>query len=387
MDADRRRLSLRIWGRQPDRPLRFLFDAESGLQLSTIPTAVGEASPADKASATAVRGAAWVDSGNRFVFLGPRADADFLRRLATWAQGHVKAVPALAALMDAGAAVVSEEAAETTGVPDDGILRDPALWDELLPANAATVAELLEPLWPGTRLWAWIDPTARGDDIPVLVHALADDPDHHRMDALIDALVGMDDSGWSGTGRVLEDGRIQLLGRGLTHQHLHVVARWVARTVGAHPGLARLRDLQLACLDASGAVDAIEEDPALWTEVPPAAAPGTLAGSASELTKLEPGSAVLGWLSPRDVAEPSLILLRDGQTYEAVVEGLAARFPEASERGHALSVQRLPEGQLAIVCLDDDPAGLAQALQALADHHGADFPAFGALAKAGISTL
>lgn len=386
MAADWRRLSFRIWGRQPDRPLRFLFDAEDGLQLNAIPAAEGEADPVDKPSATVVRGAAWVDAGNRFVFLGPRADADFLRRLAAWARGHVKDVPALAALMDAGAAVVSQEAAATAGVPADGIVRDPSLWDELLPANAATVAELLEPLWPGTRLWAWIDPTARGDDIPVLVHALADDPDHHRMDALIDALVGTDDPGWSGTGRVLEDGRIQLLGRGLTHQHLYVVARWVARAVGAHPGLARLRDLQLACLDANGAVAAIEEDPALWTDVPPAAAPGTLAGSASELAKLKAGSALLGWLSPKDAAEPSLILFPDENAYEAAVEGLAARFPEAAERGHALSVQRQPDGELAIVCLDDDPAGLAQALRALADHHGAVFPAFGALATADIST-
>lgn len=386
MLEDWRRLSLRIWGRQPDRPLQFLFDAGQGLQLDAIPAAAGEASPAGKASGAAVSGIAWVDEGNRFVFLGPRADAGFLRDLAAWATGHVKQAPALAALMDAGAAAVSEAAA-TAGVPAEGIVRDPALWDELLPANAATVAELLEALWPGTRLWAWIDPTARGAEVPVLVHALADDPDHHRMDALIDALVGMDDPGWSGTGRVLEDGRIQLVGRGLTHQHLHVVARWVARTVAAHPALARLRDLQLACLDASGAVAGIEEDPALWNQVPSAAAPGTLAGSASALAELTAGASLLGWLSPKGALEPSLLLFPDAEAYEAAAEGLAMRFPDSFERGHVLSVERQLEGGLEIVCLDDDAAGLAQALRAIADRRGADFPVVAALATAAVSTL
>ena len=391
MVADWRRLSLRIWGRQPSRPLQFLFDAKEGLRLNPIPTAGGEASPtplpAEEASDASVRGVAWVDGGNRFVFLGPRADADFLRNLAEWARGHVREAPALAALMDAGAAVVSDDAAATAGVPVEEVVRAPALWDELLPANAATVAELLEPLWPGARLWAWIDATARGADVPVLVHALADDPDHHRMDALIDALVGMDDPGWSGTGRLLEDGRIQLVGRGLTYQHLHVVACWVAQTVGEHPGLARLRDLQLACLDVNGAVASIEEDPTLWTEVPRVVAPGTLAGSASELMKLETGSALLGWLSPLGVDEPCFLLFADAESYRAAADRLAARFPDSFERAHVLSVERLPGGELAVACLDDDSAGFAEALRAFADLRGADFPVFSALSTAVISTL
>lgn len=382
MVADWRRLSLRIWGRQPDRPLRFLFDAEQGLQLNTVPAAPGEAAPAD--GEPGVRGMAWVDAGNRFVFLGPRADAGFLRDLAAWAASHVKQAPALAALMDAGAAAVPDAVAASGDVPAEAIVRDPALWDELLPASAATVAGLLEALWPGTRLWAWIDPTARGDEIPVLVHAVADDPDHHRMDALVDALVGLDDPGWSGTGRVLEDGRIQLVGRGLSHQHLHVVARWVARTAAAHPGLARLKDLQLASLDANGAVAGIEEDPALWAGVPAVAAPGTLSGSASELLKLEAGSAVIGWLSPQDATEPSLILFPDEEAYEAAAERLAARFPEDFERGHLLSVERLPDGELAVACLDDEAAGFAPALRALAQRHAAAFPALAALGAAAV---
>lgn len=384
MVADWRRLSLRIWGRQPDRPLQFVFDAAEGLQLNTVPAAAGETLPS---AASAVHGMAWVDAGNRFVFLGPRANADFLRDLAAWAQAHVKQAPALAALMDAGAAAVSDAVAATGDVPAEALVRDPALWDGLLPATADTVAELLEALWPGTRLWAWIDPTARGDDVPVLVHAVADDPDHHRMDALVDALVGMDDPGWSGTGRVLEDGRLQLVGRGLTHQHLHVVARWVTRNVAAHPGLARLRDLQLASLDESGAVAAIEEDPALWAEVPDAAAPGTLAGSTAALAKLEAGSALLGWLSPQGAAEAMLILFPEEQDAEAAADRLGARFPETFDRGHLLSVQKLAEGQLAVASLDDDAAGLAQALKAFAGRQGAHFPALAALGTAPITTI
>lgn len=380
MAADWRRLSLRIWGRQPDRPLGFRFDALQGLQLHGLPAEPGEA--AGPADGKAVSGMAWVDDGNRFVFLGPGADAGFLRELAAWARAHVRQVPALAALMDAGAAAVPEAAAAAGEVAAEAILRDPALWDELLPANAATVAELLESLWPGTRLWAWIDPTARGDEVPVLVHALADDPDHHRMDALVDALVGIDDPGWSGTGRVLEDGRIQLVGRGLGHQHLQVVARWVAASVAAHPGLGRLKDLQLACLAEDGSVAAIEEDAALWAAVPALPAPGTLAGSAAALQRLEAGAALLGWLSPEGAAEPTLILFPDEQAWDTAAEGLAARFPGEFERGHALSVEGLAEGGLAVACLDEDAAGFAPALQALIDRHGADFPALASLAAA-----
>lgn len=383
MDADWRRLSLRIWGRQPSRPLQFVFDAEQGLRLNTIPAEGGEA----EASKDSIRGVAWVDGGNRFVFVGPRADAGFLSNLAQWATAHVKQAPALAALMDAGVAVVSDDAAAKGDVPVEKIVIDPALWNDLLPANAATVAELLEPLWPGTRLWAWIDPTARGADVPVLVHALEDDPDHHRMDALIDALVGMDDHAWSGTGRVLEDGRIQVVGRGLTDQHLQVVARWVAQTVGEHSGLARLRDMQLACLDANGAVASIEEDPALWAEVPQVVAPGTLAGSASELAKLEAGSALLGWLSPKGANEPCLLLFADAEALRAEADRLAARFPDSFEKARLFSVGRLARGELAVTCLDDDSAGFADALRAFADRRGADYPSFGALGTAAISKL
>lgn len=396
MPLDAQRLSFRLWGRRPGRSWRFAFDPAEGLLLEPPNEAGAVAFRAHvQAAATAGRraltwGVARVEDDGRIVFFGPRAGVEFLTTLASWVQARIDDIPALAALVDAGVAVDSPKLADDSAVlaavpPADAIVRDPALWIDVLAPTPATVAHLLAPLRPGARVWAWVDPTARGEEVPVLIQSIADDPDHHRMDLLISGLVTQDDVGWSGVGKVLGDGRIELVGPDLGVAHLAAVARWVNGSVATHPGLARLAGLTLACTGDDGRIQAIIADPSLWSDIPVAPAPGTLAAAADELQALQPGEARLAWLTPAGAAEPFVALYAEvGALTRGAAERIA-RFPDTFEAGHSAAVARLPSGALLVSSLDDDDEGLVAALQALVARHGAAFPGLVALGVANVA--
>ena len=165
------RLSRALWLRKPGEVYRFLLDpsldplADPGLTLervgqgkATLPARIAERrAPGHEADSGLLR----VTDDDQLIFCVATDPMGFLCRLAPWARQAIATVPALGLLADAGAALLTidpadDAAAQQIAPAADQIAYDPALWDDLLRPDAATVAAALAATPPGERMWFWL---------------------------------------------------------------------------------------------------------------------------------------------------------------------------------------------------------------------------------------
>jgi len=328
-------LSRRMWDLAPGQQFHFWFSAldAPGLLLEPLSDAGTARFVEQLPEADGVVGQAVVDSSGQLVFTGPEAVPELLGALAAWAQDNIATIPALAALIDAGTATSIGD-----GIPsadDADILRAPALWASLLKADAAGAAEVLSSCQPGERLWYWLWPDAPPGTPVVVLQRAEEDPDAERLNHITERL-DPDGAALAATGvcTPVDDGSLQLRGTTLRSWMLPPLAAWVTENVGAHPGLARLRDCALLQSNAAGRITAVHADPALWVDTPAITAPGTLAEAAERLLALQPGEAAWYWLNDTQTDLPHLSLVPldgdpDGTAFRARARRCSRRFPGA----------------------------------------------------------
>ena len=154
-------LSRVLWFRQPDTRCRFLFAADDPEGLVIAPlgpkgnqTIVAAAKRLAAAGRKAISGAMLVDADGDPVFCVPADPAGFLRALSSWASRRVGEIPSLGTLQTAQAARLASalggnETIEALDLASLSVLRDDAIWQNLLPPDDASVAAILADRLPG----------------------------------------------------------------------------------------------------------------------------------------------------------------------------------------------------------------------------------------------
>jgi hypothetical protein len=376
-----RDLSRALWFRQAETKYQFLLapDDPEGLVVATLgaggtETILDAAKRLKAAGHKASFGAMLVDDDGDAVFCIAEEPEAFLRRLADWVVRHVGTVPALGTLNSAGAArlpapLTGGAAIETLALDTLDIVRDPAIWQELLRIDDAAVAALLADQMPGERMWFWLSNQVPGDMVPLLLQPVAWDPNRDRLDAQIRQLeaAGAGD-GVTGYAFFTEAGRLQFVSGELAPPLMAELAEWVREQATACPALARLADCQFVLTEAGQVVEVLE-DPALWSGITAPAAFGTLAGAAAALADLAPGQSLWLWLTAKAPEGGFLALApvggdESGDAFQKQVAGFYRRFPESYQDGATGTLTHQPGGTLHIAW--HGAPGIKSALTAVA---------------------
>lgn len=316
-------------------------------------TFVQQALDARAPAASTVMGGLLLDSSDRIVLWGDFKPQALLSGLSQWVRSHVRHRPAIRALVGARAGHVPVDADNIGVVSLAGVdwVEPAGLWAELEQADAAGTARALAALQPGQRVWYWI---RGGEDSTVIITDSETDPSMKALRRRVDAATGgraSSAAACSGSGSVLSDGRLQLLGTALSLALLVDVAGWVEAHVDSHPGLARLRDVSLVNLGADRAVVSVLSAPDQWVLVPSPRCPGTLASSRGTLAAMASGDNAWYWATRRgEGGQPFVGVHRfEGEltpaVFQAQVRRYRRRFPAARDRLFGV-VRRQPSGGL-----------------------------------------
>jgi hypothetical protein len=357
-------ISRALWFRQAETRCRFLFAPEDprGLVIAplgakgtqTIAQATGRL---QGAGLEASSGAMIVDGDGDPVFCLAKDPVPFLRALAGWAGRHVAQIPVLGTLQTAGAARLAaapddDASIKTIRLEQLEVVRDPELWQGLLPTDDAAIAAIIEQRLPGERLWFWISNQVLGDVVPLLLQPVAWDPNRDRLDAQIRRLEAEGaGEGVTGYAYLTEEGRFQFVSGALRMALMAELADWVRQQQSACPALAQLAHCQFVRVQAGRVLD-ILENPELWSGIAAPAAPGTLAAAADTLDALIPGGSLWLWLTAH--APGGFLALapvagdRDGARFQAQMAGLYRRFPQSYRDAMTGTLAREPGGTLRI---------------------------------------
>jgi len=390
-----------LWLRKPGEVFRFLLDTEAdpGLVLERIGPAAGgvlsRGAEARAAGRAVDSGLAIVDGEDGLAFCSTAEPEDFLHRLARYATAAVGSLPALALLADSGAGPLTvdpadDEAAKNYLPEAARVAYVPDLWDDLLVADAATIAAALAATPPGERMWFWLaeDEAAAGGALPLIVQPVAWDPNHDRMTWLIErnAEAGAGKGG-TGTATIRDDGTIQFLGFDLCRPMLAALARWVARHAAEYPALGRLVDCQLL-VSSGGTVEEVIADPVLWQDVQRAEVPATMRATSAVLEALPLGGECWFWLT---AATPEAVFLHlvpvvhdpEGEAFRAEIPGLFRRFGRSFEDAVSGVMSRFASDRLLFSAAKDvRAAAFPGQIKTLLDRYAAEFPALRALGGA-----
>ncbi len=369
-----------LWFRQAETRCRFLFAPEDPRGLVIAPlgakgtqTIAQAAKRLLGAGLKANSGAMIVDDDGDPVFCLAGDPAPFLRALADWATRHVAQIPALGTLQTAGvarllAAPSDDASIEAIRLEQIEVMRDPAIWQGLLPTDDAAIAAMLDQRLPGERLWFWISNQVPGDMVPLLLQPVAGDPNRDRLDAQIRQLEA-DGAGEGVTGYayLTEEGRFQFVSGELRMALMIELADWVRQQQSTCPALARLAHCQFVRVQA-GRVLEVLETPALWSGIAAPRAPGTLAAAADTLDALAPGGSLWLWLTAQAQGGGFLALApaagdEDGAHFQAQLAGLYRRFPQSYRDATTGTLAREADGTLRI---DWHASGHGQAGRVLA---------------------
>jgi len=377
-----RELSRALWFRQAQTRCRFLFapDDPDGLVIAPLgpkgtQTIIEAANRLRASGRKAVSGAMLVDGDGDAVFCLAREPEPFLRSLAGWAAQRVAAIPALGTLDTAGAARLptplgADATIEALSLEQLEVMRDPAIWQELLRTDDASVAALLAERLPGERMWFWMSNDVPGDMVPLLLQPVAWDPNRDRLDAQIRRLeTAGAGEGVTGYAFVTEEGKLQFVSGEPVLPLMAELADWVHQHAGSCPALARLANCQFVRVQA-GQVLEVLEDPELWSGIAAPRAPGTLAAAGAALAALAPGESLWLWLTAQAPEGGFLALApvagdEEGATFQAEVAGLYRRFPDSYRDAVTGALTREAGGALRIDWHGGEPSA-AQTLAAIA---------------------
>jgi len=377
-----RDLSRALWFRQAETKCRFLFapDDPEGLVIAPlgpkgIQTITEAANRLHAAGRKATSGAMLVNGDGDAVFCFAGQPEPFLRSLAGWAAQRVMAVPALGTLQGAGAARLpaplgADETIEALRLEQLEVVRDSAIWQELLRTDDASVAAVLADRMPGERMWFWMSNDVSGDMVPLLLQPVAWDPTRDRLDAQIRHLEAAGaGEGVTGYAYVTDEGPLQFVSGDLELSLMAELADWVRQQAAACPALARLADCQFVRVHA-GQVLEVSQDPELWSGIVPPPAPGTLAAAAAALAALQPGEALWLWLTAEAPEDGFLALAptagdEEGAAFETQVASFYRRFPDSYRDAVTGTLTREPGGALRIAWHGDGPGTAARGLAAV----------------------
>ena len=187
--------------------------------------------------------------------------------------------------------------------------------------TASITEEGLEALSAGQRGWFWLCTEALSPTPMLLLEPLLTDPEMTVLMARVATATTLDGARpVMGLASVGADGRLSLGAPGLAREHLVRLAQWAALRLPSHPRLARLSNVSLHSLDASGVVQSIWRDPLLWEDFPPLKVRGTIAHSAHRLRQLKPGQEAWLWMTASGPARRPFLAL-----------GSVARDPDGFE--------------------------------------------------------
>lgn len=166
----------------------------------------------------------------------------------------------------------------------------------------------------------------------------------------------------SGSGAVTPDGRLQLLGNRFSAALLADLAGWVKAHVSNHPGLARLRGVELVMVTPNRRVRQIFSDDTLWQGVPAPPCPGTLRASSDHIQAMGTGDNALFWMTAHGDEDSPFIGVHPFQgdpdmgAFTEQLRRYRRRFPRASDAIQGV-VRRQPSGQLLFSTQKDVTSG------------------------------
>lgn len=346
------RLSRQLWFRGSGQRYRFVLQPADPAGLALEPVGGGAAAAAgapvseayaalpERQRGEAVVGAVLVGAQARLTFCSAADPDALLRRLGAWCRQAAPFAPAVAGLIDAGAATAafdwrSDAAIRALDPASLTVRHDPAAWRSILRADAAQLAAALTGRYPGERLWYWLGLDAeQSRPLPPVLLPVASDPNRDRMNYLIGTVEPNATGGRaSGICYVTDDGRVDFVGPDLERAYLESLAAWTRKRAAAAPALARLADCRLV-RTVGAQVAEIIDDAALWRGLTRPPAPATMAETRAILTGLRPGEEYWFWLTGACPDGGFLTLAGvaddpEGVAFVARVQGLYRRFERA----------------------------------------------------------